>query len=155
MRIISSPALLVLMLQHRGLPSPRCSCPCSFKSKLIFNTTHQIIRHYIFCSHAGGGGGLRLISIPLRLWVHKMLYAHCAKAFFRKPVTCKEALFRRCFNPRWQCPPLSVPAREVSVVATRRPDHGERGVTWRGLFVRLLLVGHSVPTFGAHTCPWD
>lgn len=49
-------------------------------------------------------------------------FMHSALKLSLEPVTCKEALFKRCFNTRWQCPPLSMPSREVSVVATRSPD---------------------------------
>lgn len=87
-----------------------------------------------------------LISLLLRLWAHEML---CTELSLDS-VTCRRAFFKKCFNPRWRCPPLSVPSRGVL------GGHNKLGYMVRVLFplisARLFFVGHNVPTIFTLVC---
>lgn len=86
----------------------------------INNSHNTLFYEMLYYAHMQEAGTAHLL-------IHRRGF-ECTKCFppsvlklSLDPLTCKEALFKRCFNSRWQCPPLSMPSCEVSVVATRRP----------------------------------
>lgn len=78
------------------------SCSCLFKSNSIFYGAPYASRHDIPpCAQDGGMGGRGRVS-----WMGGLMSTYGAaesidgSALGLSPLTYKEALFRRCFNPK-------------------------------------------------------
>lgn len=111
--------ILVLILQPMGRshPAPACLNPTQYfmerltPEDMIFPLVHRM----------GGMGGRGRVS-----WIGGLMSTYGAaesidgSALGLSPLTYKEALFRRCFNPKWQCPPPPTPR-------TPRPKSASHG----------------------------
>lgn len=96
-----------------GSNFPHGPVPARFKSRSVFLATHLVIGHDILLTYRTRNGCL-LIFTRRRGFERTKRFMHTALKLSLDPVTCKEALFKRCFNARWQRPPLSVPSPPVS-----------------------------------------